>query len=128
MTDGISTYLADQWLGMLAGSAPTVPSAVYMQLHTAAPGSAGTANVSSVTTRELVGLGSPSGGSITLSGTPAWPGWSGTNGEVLTDISLWDAASGGNFLLSGVLTTPQTMYTGAPLDLTSLSIALPTAS
>jgi hypothetical protein len=101
--DGLTAYLADKWLGMLGGTAYTAPSATYVQLHTGDPGSAGTSNVSSVTTREAVTWGSPSAGSISASNTPTWSSWAGTNGEIVTDISVWDASTSGNFLFSAPL-------------------------
>lgn len=101
--DGLSATLANNWLGMLGGTAFTAPAATWVQLHTADPGAAGTSNLSSVTTREQATWGSPSGGAISESNTPTWPAWAGTNGEIVTDITLWTASSGGTFLLSSPL-------------------------
>jgi hypothetical protein len=106
MADGFSAYCADIFLEWLGGTAPSTPPSVYAQLHTGPPGAAGTANVSSVTSRRAVSFAAPSGGVLTASGSPvaAWLSWAGTNNEVVTDISLWDASSGGNFLDSVELT------------------------
>jgi hypothetical protein len=98
MADGFSTYMADLMLGWLAGAAPPAPPAVYVQGHTGPPGSAGTSNVSSVTTRKALTFGSPSAGSVAITNTPQWLNWAGTSGEVWTDVSLWDSLTGGNFL------------------------------
>ena len=114
--DGLSATLADDWLGMLGGTAFSAPSATYVQLHTGDPGSAGTSNVSSVTTREAVTWGTPSAGSIAESNTPTWSSWAGTNGEIVTDITVWTASSGGTFLLS------------APLAGSAYDLTCPTAS
>ena len=124
MADGLAaTTLANKWLNMLSGSAFTAPSATYVQLHTGGPGSAGTSNVSSVTTREAVTWGSASAGSVSESNTPTWSSWGGTNGEVVTDISVWDASSSGNFLFSAQLSSSVTMDTGDTLELTTLTVA-----
>ena len=124
MTDGLSATTADAGLGTITGT-----DMAYVQLHTGAPGPAGTSNVSSVTTREATtGWGSPSGGVISISGTPTWSSWGGSNGEVVTDISLWSASSAGTFGGSMPLNSSVTMDTGDSLTLTSISITIPTAS
>lgn len=130
MADGVSVYLADKWLNWLAGTAETAPSGLYVALHTGDPGSAGTSNAAGVTTREQLTLGSASSGSISATSTlPSWTSWpSGSTGEVITDISIWDASTSGNFLDSIQLTSSVTMDTGDTLDLTSLSISFTTAS
>ena len=122
MADGLSAAnLANKWLGMLAGSAFTAPAATYAQLHTGGPGAAGTSNVSSTTARQAVTWGAASAGSISESNTPTWSSWAGTNGEVVTDISVWDASSTGNFLFSAQLSSSVTMNTGDTLQLTTLT-------
>lgn len=122
MADGIAaTGLANKWLNMLGATAFTAPAATYVQLHTGAPGAAGTTTVSSVTTRPAVTWGSASAGSISANNTPTWSSWAGTNGETVTDISVWDAASSGNFLFSVQLTASKVVNTGDTLTLTSLS-------
>jgi hypothetical protein len=133
MAVNISSTLANAWLntvrGGAAGSSYTAPSAVYVQLHTSTgAGSAGTSNVSSVTTRPAATFGAASAGAISLSNVPAWASWAGTNNEVVTGVSFWDAASGGNFLWSANFGTSVTMVTGATLQLTSSSLTLTTAS
>lgn len=130
MSDGISAYLADKWLQWLAGSAETAPSALYVQLHTGGPGAAGTSNVAGVTTRVVMTLGTAASGAIAANGTlPAWTSWpGGSNGQVITDISIWDASTSGNFLDSIQLTSSVTMDTGDTLDLSSLSISFAVAA
>jgi len=128
MADGIGSYLAGKWLNWLNGSAETAPSALYVQLHTGDPGSAGTSNVSSVTTRKLL-TATVTGDVLAASGTlPSWTSWAGTNGEEDTDLSLWDASTGGDFLDSIQLEEPVTMYTSDTLDLSALSVTVADAS
>jgi hypothetical protein len=122
MADGISTANADSALGTWTGSA------AYISLATGAPGSAGTANPSSVTTREAVTWGSASGGEIAASDEPEWTAWAGSNGEVVTDIAFWSLITAGTFELSMELNSPVTMDTGDSLTLTSITIMIPTAS
>jgi hypothetical protein len=121
--DGLSVAVANSAASNITGT-----DAAYVQAHTGAPGAAGTANVSSTTARQSVTWGSPSGGVISASNQPAWTNWAGTNGEVVTDISLWSAASSGTFGLSMPLNASVTMNTGDSLTLTNISITIPTAS
>ncbi len=124
MADGLSTAVANAALNNIVGT-----DANYVQLHTGAPGSAGTSNVSSVTTREAVSWAAASGGSVTSTGTaPEWTNWAGANGEVDTDISFWSASSSGTFGFSMPLNASVTMDTGDSLTLTAISITIPTAS
>jgi hypothetical protein len=122
MADGLSAGNANAALGTITGSA------VYVQLHTGAPGSAGTSNVSSTTTREAQTWGSASGGVISATGTPTWTNWAGTSPETDTDISMWSLATSGVFEFSTLLTVAVVMHTGDSLQLTSQSVTIPTAS
>jgi hypothetical protein len=123
MADGLSVAVADAALNTIVGT-----DAAYAQLHTGAPGSAGTSNVSSNTTREAVTWGSASAGSVAASNQPAWTNWAATNGEVDTDISFWSAASSGTFGMSMPLNASVTMDTGDSLTCTAISVTIPTAS
>ncbi len=125
MTVGLSAVnLANAWLNVLSGTNITAPTNTYVQLHTGDPGASGTANVSSVTTRPVLAWNAASAGSKTISNTPSWATWAGTNGEVVTHISLWGASSAGTFYDAITLTASKTVNTGDTLNLTSLSIAL----
>ena len=122
MTVGLSagtSGLARMWLNVLNLQGITALTTVAVKLHTGNPGAAGTANASSVTTRPAITFGAQSAGTIASSNGPQWTAWAGTNGEVVTHISLWDATSAGNFLCSIALTASKTMGTGDTLTLTS---------
>jgi hypothetical protein len=123
VADGLSTAVANAALGTITGT-----DANYISLATGDPGSSGTSNASSVTTREAVTWGSASGGSISASNQPEWTSWAGTNGEVVTDLAYWSASTSGTFGLSMQLSSSVTMDTGDSLTLTSITISLPTAS
>ena len=126
MASGLATTtLANKWLNMLAATAFTAPTTTYVQLHIAEPGVAGTTGVSSVTTRPAITWGAAAAGVIAAVSTfPSWANWAGTNLEVVTNISVWDASSAGNFLFSVLLTAPKTINTGDNLTLSSLSLSL----
>lgn len=124
MTVGLAaTTLANKWLDMLAGTTFTAPTTCAVKLHTGDPGAAGTTNASSVTTRPTVTWSAASAGSKSMSNTPSWASWAGTNGEVVTHVSAWDATTAGNFLFSAALSASKTVNTGDTLNLTSLTFA-----
>lgn len=129
MAVNVSATLANRWLDYSRGAgAPTAISGVFVQLHTANPGTAGTTSVSSVTTRPSATFNAAASGVITLSNTPSWATWAGTNGEVVSHISVWDASSAGNFLWSAALSASKTVNTGDTLNLTSATVTVTTAS
>lgn len=124
MTVGLAaTTLANKWLDMLGGTAFTAPATTAAKLHTGDPGAAGTANASSVTTRPAITWAAAAAGSKAMNNTPSWATWAGTNGEVVTHISVWDATSAGNFLFSAQLSASKTVNTGDTLNLTALTFA-----
>ena len=110
---------------MLRAVASTAPAGSFIKLHTGDPGSAGTANASSVTTRPAATFAAASGGACSLTGTlPSWANWAGTNGEVVTDIFEWDASTAGTFEFSVQLAASKTVNTGDTLTLATLSVSL----
>lgn len=125
MTVGLAaTTLANKWLDMLAATAFTAPTNVFVKLHTADPGAAGTTAASSVTTRPQITWSAASAGSKAITTTlPSWTNWAGTSPETITHMSVWDASSAGNFLYSFALTTSKTVTTGDTLNLTSHTIS-----
>jgi hypothetical protein len=117
-----SSNLVSKWLNMLRGTAFTAPSSLNVQLHTGDPGAAGTANQSAVTTRQVATVSaSASGSALALSNTPAC---AMTATETISHISIWDASTSGNFLLSIALTVAQAVNSGDTLNLNSLSIGM----
>ena len=80
-----------------------------------------------MTTRSIATFATASGGAIALTGTN--PSWSMTTSETVTDISVWDSSTAGNFLWSAVLTTPKTVANGDTLTLNTCGLSLtPVAS
>jgi hypothetical protein len=123
MTTGLhAANLADKVLNGI-GRTGSFPSAgtLYVKLHTADPGSAGTTAASAVTTRQQATFSASSGGSMAMTSMAA--GFSMTTGETITHISLWDAATVGTFLWSGALTASKPVVNGDTLNITSLSLA-----
>lgn len=123
MGDGLSAAAAN------AALTAAIADWAYTQLHTGAPGSAGTSNISSVTTRVATTWATPSAGAVAANGTlPSWASWAGTNGQTQTAISGWSAITSGTFGAAVTLSASVTMNTGDSLSLTSISITHTTAS
>lgn len=125
MTVGLhAVNLANKWLDMLAGTAFTAPTSANVKLHTGDPGSAGTANASTETTRKALTWSAASGGSKAIAATlPSWTSWS-AGAQTISHLSVWDNISAGNFLYSIALTTPQAVTNGDTLNLLGHTIAL----
>lgn len=127
MADGLSTAnVANKWLNILqAGTAfASAPAALYFKLHTASPGAAGaTAAAVGSATRVVAPFAAAASGSIAQTGTaPSWTN-GGTN-ETLSDISVWDAVTAGNFLWSFALTATQAWVNTNTFTMVTYSLAL----
>lgn len=114
--------LVHKWLNILRGTAFTVPSGVFMQIHKGQPGSAGTSNVSAQTARSQVSFAAPSAGAIALTGTP--PSFNITATETISHVSFWSAASGGEFLWSADMTASKSVEAGDTLTITSAGLGI----
>lgn len=130
MTVGLSAAgLVTPWLNTMRGGGSgttfTAPATLFIQLHTGDPLASGTSAVSTAGSRQAVTFApSAAGSQLALTGTTAWTNWAGTDGEIVTHISEWSAATSGTFYYSVQLTTPKTMNTGDTLTLTVLTFAL----
>lgn len=123
MATGLSaTNLANKWLNILRGSTFTPPSGLFIALHKGDPGAVGTANASVNTTRLSLVLEVANNGTISLTG--AQPVWSMTTTETISHISVWDAASSGNFLWSAQLSASRTVNNGDTFTLTACGLTL----
>lgn len=104
MADGPSTTLASDVLQLiLNGTTYTGPAGgLYIQLHTGAPGSAGTSNVATNNTRQSCGTFSGSNGAWSNASAINWTSVSTT--ETYSHMSLWTASTSGTFVGSGAVT------------------------
>lgn len=111
MAEGIASGQADAILDALLRSvAYSDPAAVYIQLHTGAPGAAGTSNIATETTRKLASFSAASGGAITTDAALTWASVAGT--ETISHWSAWSASSSGTFLCSDALDAPRSVTAG----------------
>ena len=117
----ISNYAENKLLDTIGGVSFSVTTP-YLQLHTGDPGEDGTANAAGETTRQSASFSAASGGSMVTSANVTWTNVSTT--ETVTHWSAWDAASAGNCLWTGALTSSASLEAGDTFQITSLSLTL----
>jgi len=119
MAVGMSAYLANTFLDSIATK--------YVKLHIGDPGSAGTANPATETTRKAATFASAASGSIASSADVTWTAIAGS--EDASYFTIWDAATSGNFLLSGTISgNAYTAGDNYTIPSGSLTVALTVAS
>lgn len=113
----LSDYLENELLDhMLGTGAFTAPSGVWIQLHTGAPGEAGTANVASETTRVSAGaFAAASSGTTDNDSAITWSSVSTT--ETYSHISGWDASTSGNCLFTAALSSSVSVTSGDDFEI-----------
>lgn len=118
--------------GWIAGAANLVltneaKDYTFVQLHTAAPGPAGTTAVATEADRMAVTWGTAAAGAMTTTTDAEWTSVAGT--EDYTRISVWTLASGGSCGFTGLVTANPVVagdtFTIAASDL-DVSIAVAT--
>lgn len=103
MALGLSSTVANALLDALGNATNyTAPTAVWIKLHTADPGAAGTSNAATETTRKQASFAAASGGSMASDAAISWTNIAGS--QDATHFSAWDASTSGNFLFSGTIT------------------------
>jgi hypothetical protein len=119
----ISNYAELKLLEHITGkTAYTMPTTVYLKLHTGDPGEAATSNAATEATRKAASWGTAASGSIATSGTVEWTNVSTT--ETYSHWSMWDASTAGNALWSGALSTSAAVTAGDTFQVTSLTLTL----
>lgn len=107
MALGLSAAYANKFLDFIgnATAAGTAPANVYLQLHTADPGAAGTTAIAGNATRKgPVSFGAASGGLMSNDAAVTWTSGEVDTSEDYTHWTLWDAAAAGTFIGSGLMT------------------------
>jgi len=119
----ISNYAENKILDHVTGEAAwTMPTTVYVKLHTGDPGEAATSNAATETTRKAASWSAASSGSIATDATIEWTNVSTT--ETYSHWSLWDASTGGNALWTGALSASAAVTAGDTFQITSLTLSL----
>ncbi len=101
---------------VLKGTASSFAGVVYAKCYIGDPGSAGTNNAATLTTRQAVTFGTASAGAILNSVAITFTG-AGT--ETISYIGFWDHVSAGNFLGSDDLAVTRPIVVG---DLLTIAI------
>jgi hypothetical protein len=102
MATGISAYLANAWLDALGNATSFSVTTAYVKLHVGEPGSAGTSNPATETTRKSVSFGASSAGALASDADVVWTNIAGS--QDATHFTAWDNLTTGNFLFSGTIT------------------------
>jgi hypothetical protein len=119
----ISNYAELKILEHTTGkTAWTMPTTVYVKLHTADAGEDGTTAAATNATRQSAAWATAATGSIATSATITWTNVSTT--ETYSHWSLWDASTAGNCLWSGALSTSASVTAGDTFQITSLTLSL----
>jgi hypothetical protein len=119
----ISNYAELKILEHTTGkTAWTMPTNVYLKLHTADPGEAATTAAAGETTRKSVSWATAASGSIASSATVEWTNVAST--ETYTHWSLWDASTAGNALWTGALSSSAAVTAGDTFQITTLTLSL----
>ena len=119
----ISNYAELKILEHTTGkTAWTIPSNVYVKLHTADAGEAGTTSAATEATRKVAAWATASSGAIATSATIEWTNVAAT--ETYSHWSLWDALTSGNCLWTGALSSSAAVTAGDTFQITSLTLSL----
>lgn len=119
----ISNYAELKLLDHVTGRAAfTIPSNVYLKLHTGDPGEDATNNAATESTRKLAAWSAASSGAIATSATIEWTNVAAT--ETYSHWSMWDASTAGNPLWSGGLSSSAAVTAGDTFQITSLTLSL----
>ena len=119
----LSNYLENELLDHIRGVAYTVPTGLYVKLHTGDPGEDAALLAASEATRKLATFGVASGGSMALNNGPLeWTVLPTT--ETFSHFSVWDDLTAGNPLGYGPLNSPAAMTAGDTFRLTAATWTL----
>ena len=119
----ISNYAELKILEHTTGTtAWTIPTDVYVQLHTGDAGEDGTSNAATEDTRKEAAWAAASSGSIATSATLEWTNVAAT--ETYSHWSLWDASTAGNCLWTGALSSSAAVTAGDTFQITTLTLSL----
>jgi hypothetical protein len=129
MADNVASGVANSILAALVNGTSFAGFATpYVQLHTGAPGAAGTSNIAGNNVRQPAGsFAAPSAGSTSNSAAINWT--SVSTSETYSHVSLWSAASGGTFIASGSITAGAVL-SGQNFQIAAngISVSIPVAS
>ena len=119
----ISNYAELKILDHTTGRAAwTIPTNVYVKLHTADPGEAATSAAATEATRKVAAWAVAASGAIATSATLEWTNVAAT--ETYSHWSMWDASTAGNALWTGALSSSAAVTAGDTFQITTLTLSL----
>ena len=119
----ISNYAELKILEHTTGkTAWTMPTNVYVKLHTSDAGEAGTTAAATEATRKVAAWATAASGAIATSATLEWTNVAAT--ETYSHWSLWDASTAGNCLWTGALSSSAAVTAGDTFQITTLTLSL----
>jgi hypothetical protein len=119
----ISNYAELKILEHTTGkTAWTMPTNVYVKLHTSDAGEAGTTAAATEATRKVAAWATAASGAIATSATLEWTNVAAT--ETYSHWSMWDASTAGNCLWTGALSSSAAVTAGDTFQITSLTLSL----
>jgi len=105
MAEGPSTATANSILDAIGNGTSFSYAAFWIQLHTAAPGAAGTNAIAGNGVRKSVSFGTAASGLMSNDVAIAWIAADVDTSEDYTHWSAWTLVSGGTFIMSGPMTS-----------------------
>ena len=118
----LSNFLENELLDHIRGSAYSVPSGLYIKLHTADPGEDCTTAAATETDRKSCAFDAASAGSMDLTSTVEWTDVAAS--ETYSHFSVWDALTAGNPLGSGALNSSVAVTAGDTFRITAATWSL----
>ncbi|MCG6183330.1 phage tail fiber protein [Anoxybacillus sp. LAT_26] len=122
----ISDYLENALINAVLRNVPyTSPTAVYLALFTSDPTDAntGTEVTGGAYQRQQITFGAPTNGMVSNSNEILFP-VATANWGTITHIGIFDAATGGNLLFYGAVTTSKTISTNDQLKINAGDISI----
>lgn len=119
----ISNYAELKILEHATGkTAWTMPTTMYVKLHTADAGEDGTTAAATNTSRQTAAWATAASGAIAISATLSWTNVSTT--ETYTHWSMWDNSTAGNCIWTGALSSSAAVTSGDTFQITALTLSL----
>lgn len=109
----LSAYLRDRLLDhYLKGASFTQPTNVYVSLHTADPGTTGASEAGGGSYARQLASASFAAAAAGSKASNAIIDFAAMPAATITHAGVWDAVSGGNFLVGGALAASKTTNSG----------------
>lgn len=109
----VSDLVANSWLDAIGNATSYSEASFNAKMHTGDPGSAGTNNAATETTRQAVSFGAASSRAMSNDSPVEWTNVS--TSETVTWLSFWDHISAGNFLGRDDLSSSAALTSGDTL-------------